>query len=310
MIDREQIAAALGGLEPREREILDYSLHRRVPDMDLATILGGTADDVARQRTAAVDRLARQLNVQGGAELGHVLKQLLEGATWELVQPAAPVPDAAGDEQGHRPARAGDLPGAPPASAAPPEPPLAEAGRERDRKPVFDMLSARSPRTPGDHRPRIGKGPRRVGIAVLAAVAIVTPAGMVAALTLGDDPPGGGGQPISTTRPFKVQRQPAGEPFPSDPKRANRYPTAYVRRSTVLYDKPGGRRKVRISAKTEFDSPRVLSVVRTEGRWLAVLAPELKNGERGWIRAKQVTRLDTVSYSLHVDVSRRRLTVR
>ena len=38
MIDRQQLVAALERLDPREREVLDLSLRRRVPDEDLASV--------------------------------------------------------------------------------------------------------------------------------------------------------------------------------------------------------------------------------------------------------------------------------
>jgi lipoprotein-anchoring transpeptidase ErfK/SrfK len=54
----------------------------------------------------------------------------------------------------------------------------------------------------------------------------------------------------------------------------------------------------------------VLSVVRKRGDWLAVLAAELGNGEMGWMQANQAASIDCVRWSLHVDLSRRRLFVR
>ena len=52
MIDREQLTAALGRLDSRDRQILDYSLHRRVPDSDLGELFGGTPEEIARMRGA------------------------------------------------------------------------------------------------------------------------------------------------------------------------------------------------------------------------------------------------------------------
>jgi len=83
-----------------------------------------------------------------------------------------------------------------------------------------------------------------------------------------------------------------------------------VRRPVQLYSRPGGRRKLKLPATTEWGSPRILSVVRRRGNWLAVLAPELKNGEMGWMDIAGVSRLDCVRWSLHVDLSRRALYVR
>ena len=77
----------------------------------------------------------------------------------------------------------------------------------------------------------------------------------------------------------------------------------------MLLDEPGGKPKARISAKTEWDSPRVLSVVQQEGEWLAVLVPELENGEVGWIQESDIDRLDTVGWALKADLSKRTLEV-
>jgi hypothetical protein len=110
--------------------------------------------------------------------------------------------------------------------------------------------------------------------------------------------------------PFAPRRvAPVGAPFPSDPGSASRYPTAYITRATVLYDRPGGRPKVRIPSRTEWGSPRVLSVLDQQGSWLGVLAPELGNNEVGWLKADRA-RIDSVTYALHADLSRRQLTVR
>jgi lipoprotein-anchoring transpeptidase ErfK/SrfK len=53
----------------------------------------------------------------------------------------------------------------------------------------------------------------------------------------------------------------------------------------------------------------VLSVVRQQDKWLGVLAPELKNGEIGWLAADKAE-VDAVNYSLHADLSERELAVR
>src|SRR5215208_4663621 len=88
MIDHEQLAEALQRLDAREREVLHLSLRRRVPDSSLGEVLGGDAQDVARRRAAAIDRLADDLGVQRGEDLGHMLKALLEQETWEAVDAA------------------------------------------------------------------------------------------------------------------------------------------------------------------------------------------------------------------------------
>src|SRR5918993_3103087 len=105
MIDRTKLAEALGRLDPKDREVLDYSLRRHVPDNDLAAIFGCGPSDVARMRAGAVERLADDLGVQRGADLGQVLTALLDAATWDGLEPAesleqasAAVPPAAAAE--------------------------------------------------------------------------------------------------------------------------------------------------------------------------------------------------------------------
>src|SRR5919202_5439441 len=88
MIDHEQLAGALQRLDPPELEVLHLSLHRRVPDASLGEVLGCDAHTVARRRAAAIDRLAEDLDVQRGEDLGHMLKALLEDETWEAVESA------------------------------------------------------------------------------------------------------------------------------------------------------------------------------------------------------------------------------
>jgi hypothetical protein len=88
-----------------------------------------------------------------------------------------------------------------------------------------------------------------------------------------------------------------------------RYLTARVLKVTRLRATPGGRKLMWIGTRTEFDSPRVLSVTARRGGWLRVLASERPNGRAAWIRASLV-RLGSTDYSIHVDRSARRLTLR
>ena len=82
MIRPEQLAEALQRLEPRDRELLSLSLHRRVPDEALARLYAYETAEVSRRRAAAIERLADDLRVQRGEDLGSVLKALLEPGTW------------------------------------------------------------------------------------------------------------------------------------------------------------------------------------------------------------------------------------
>jgi lipoprotein-anchoring transpeptidase ErfK/SrfK len=313
MIEREQLAQALSGLEPRDREVLDYSLRRRVPDEDLGSLFGVAASEVARMRAVAVERLTNELGVQRGEDLGHMLKLLLDASTWEQLPGEAPEPPvdhepAADDEpaaapEGHPPVGVrADRHDAPPPQA---EPALSDTPHE----PVLGMLASRPDADAEEAEPR-SRGRRLVaGLAV--ALAVVAPAGLVAELT-GDESnePSAQGSGSSAPRTFQPQREAVSDPFPTDASTANRYPVAHVSRAVKLLDAPGGRFKVKVSRRTEFGSVRVLSIVKRRGEWLGVIVPELDNGEVAWIHQKQVATFGTVSWSIHVDLSQRRLVIR
>lgn len=91
--------------------------------------------------------------------------------------------------------------------------------------------------------------------------------------------------------------------------RHGRYLTARVLKVTRLRATPGGRRLKLIGTRTEFDSPRVLSVTARRDGWLRVLASERPNGRAAWI-PEAAARLGSTDYSIHVDRSARRLTLR
>ncbi|HEY6780662.1 MAG TPA: hypothetical protein VI111_06895, partial [Thermoleophilaceae bacterium] len=89
MIGPEQLAAALEALDPRDRELLALSLRRRVPDEALGRLYDCPPAEVARRRAGAIERLADDLGVQRGEDLGAVLKALLEPETWMVTEGAA-----------------------------------------------------------------------------------------------------------------------------------------------------------------------------------------------------------------------------
>ena len=86
MIDQDQLSSALKRLDPRDWEVLDLSLRRRVPDEALARIFDVEPQSVARRRASAVENLAEELGVQRGEDLGAVLKALLDTETWEAAE--------------------------------------------------------------------------------------------------------------------------------------------------------------------------------------------------------------------------------
>ena len=328
MIERQQIAEALGRLDPRDREILDYSLRRRVPDEDLAALFDADRAEVARRRATAIERLSSDLGAQRGADLGHILKELLEADTWAAVEarrrraggrraeaetetaeaPATtrrwvPAPtsrpdrrDARGRHGGRRgpEGKEGEAPGAEPVlgmlagdeDAPPRQPPEPKPSGGRTRRRVLVGVGrgrrrARARRHGGrpGHRRRLRRRARRVPRLRHARVLALE-----------------GGLRL-------------GRAVPSDPQSAEQYPTARINKRTALYREPGGKVRLRVSPKTEWDSPRILSVVERRGRWLAVLVPELKNGQQAWVRDDKVANVSSVTWVLRADLSKRTLEV-
>jgi len=78
-----------------------------------------------------------------------------------------------------------------------------------------------------------------------------------------------------------------------------------------LHSEPDGPVVAKVGAKTEFGSPVSFSVVATKPGWLGVTAPELPNGELGWI-ARDPTKVDVywTRYSLHASLGGRELELR
>ena len=103
---------------------------------------------------------------------------------------------------------------------------------------------------------------------------------------------------------FDVARAPERAAWPE-----GRWATARVLERTTLRAAPGGRTVGRLRPRTEFGSPKVVSVLRERGGWLRVVVPERPNGRPAWIRAA-TTRPGATNVSLHVDRSARRLLVR
>src|SRR4051794_13809998 len=274
MIPPEQLVAALERLDPRDLEVLDLSLRRHVPDEALANVMSWAPSEVARRRAAAIEHLANDLGVERGEDLGLVLKKLLDSETWTAVDETRW--PAAGTE-------------------APPEPPGSEPGPAAAEQPATR------------------RGPWRTLALACAFLAALAAAGAAGALLLGRSDSDGGASKAkgaNVTRSFAPQAAgPLAAPFPSSPHVSYQYLTIHITGPIVLYDSPGGGRKIRLPARTEWGSPRVLSVVRQRGGWLAVLAPELKNGEVGWIR-EGLGQMQSVAWSLTADLSRRLLVVR
>jgi hypothetical protein len=324
VIRPEQLAEALDRIDPRDRELLSLSLRRRVPDEALARVLDVELAEIPVRRARAIERLADMMDLQRGEDLGAVLKALLEPDTWSRAEPNLGEEFAAGaggprlaavparsESQAFAPPALAPVP--PPAEEDEPEPaPVAPAPApeaEPDTpEPVLEMLAEREREAPDPPRRAVPLALVGLGIA-----ALIGAAGLIGATQFGesgDDAQRGGGGDDGDTRHFvPEQGGPLAAPFPSDPQTTSCYSTAFVPRRTVLYREPGGARRLAITARTEWDSPRVLGVITQRGGWLGVQAPELRNGEIAWIR-KADARLDCARWSLHADLSKRLLIVR
>jgi hypothetical protein len=201
----------------------------------------------------------------------------------------------------------------PPVETEPAEPEAQTAdAAPPDHVPVLGMLADADPHKPtADAPPKRRRPTSAVILAAVGLTAFAALAGFVGARELGGDstPAQGGGD--GGVRHFVPQeRGPLGAaPFPSVEQDTSCYPTAYVTRPTTLYQEPGGKRLIRIAAKTEWGSPRVLGVTSQREGWLAVTTPELANGEVGWLPRAEA-RVDCVRWSLHADLSQRTLYVR
>jgi hypothetical protein len=119
---------------------------------------------------------------------------------------------------------------------------------------------------------------------------------------------GGSEEPKTVRPPFTPQ----GETMEAAAAKAapgGRYLTARVVEPTTLRASPGGRALHRLGVRTEFGSRRILGVTARRDGWLAVVASERPNGRVAWIPERRVE-LASTNWSVHVDRSARRLTLR
>jgi hypothetical protein len=336
VIPPEQLAGALERLDPRERELLALSLRRRVPDDALARVYDVDAHEVARRRAGAIERLADELGAQRGEDLGAVLQALLDEGTWTELDPDSangepPLAEgapAAGNGDGHpaeEPREVHDTESAGEHERAPAEEPETQVGPvtveeyapvlPASNEPVLEMLAAREGERGRGGEPARERGRRPVGLFAMllgsfVAAVIGGAAAFVGFSEWGDDggTTGAAASDDGTRSFIPSLGGPLEAPFPSEPEPISCYSTARITSRATLRREPGGRTRLRISRRTEWGSPRVLGVVRRRGDWISVQAPELANGEVAWMRANRA-RLDCVPWSMHADLSRRRLYV-
>jgi hypothetical protein len=275
VIRREQLVAAIRRMDASERELLWLSLRRRVPDTAIARLYGDGPTDVARRRAAAIERMADDLGVQRGEDFGSVLTGLMEAETWDPIASELSVPTPT-KEQPPGPARGGPPPLVPEPPSTPP-PSAFSRTRARVRRMPYPLLLALA-------------GAIVVGVVVTAVVLASQ----------------GGGEHHRGGASFVPRPEPRpGRPTSGGPC----YFTAAVAGATQLYSRPGGPALARIAARTPWGSPVVLHVVVRRAAWLGVVAPQLPNGELGWLPA-HAARVGCVTWSLDADLSRRLLEVR
>jgi hypothetical protein len=134
-------------------------------------------------------------------------------------------------------------------------------------------------------------------ISAVGAVAILAALGPVRSADVGD---------------AEADRSKRFDPVPMRARalrRKGRYLTAWLQRPARLYNRPGGRVVARLEERTEWGTPRVLSVVkvRRHATWLGVLTEHRPNGRLGWIRTG-ATKPAGVDEALVIDLSARKLT--
>ena len=110
-----------------------------------------------------------------------------------------------------------------------------------------------------------------------------------------------------TTLPVALPAAPTPVPKPNP---GPRWRSAVVRRSVPLRVRPNGHVVTRVGTSTEFGSARVMSIAAQRGPWLGVVTTEMPNGKLAWVHRKAGLRLRRGAYSLHADLSDRRLELR
>jgi hypothetical protein len=187
-------------------------------------------------------------------------------------------------------------------------------------EPVLEMLAAREgvrgpqEEAPADAESRARRAPVIAAVLGSFAAAVIGGAAAFVGLSEWGDDDGATSRaaepPNETMKHFVPQLGgPFEAPFPTEePQPITCFSIASTTGKTKLYEKPGGKVRISLSPRTEWGSPRILGVVRRRGDWVSVQAPELGNGELAWMESNRA-RLDCVRWSLHADLSRRRLTV-
>ncbi len=145
------------------------------------------------------------------------------------------------------------------------------------------------------------------GVRLLASLLVLS---AITALGCGaDDPPAPERRAAAASQDPREHFAQIQEEPKEDLRPQGRYLVARIERATWLRKAPGGRRLHRLTSRTEFGSPAILGVLERRDGWLRVVTPKLPNRRSGWIPERSA-RLNGTDFSLHVDRSSRRLTLR
>jgi hypothetical protein len=165
-------------------------------------------------------------------------------------------------------------------------------------------------------------------LTVLGAAAVVVALVSLGALALAavhsDDAPRARARVhVEQPTPVKPAARPATAPaatseprvpaLVSRPPHEPAYAIAHLRPGarTAMWSSPGDGFVENLGPRTEFGSPVVLSIVKTTPRWLGVTSADVPDGQLGWIRRDpRKVEIYWTEYSLHANLSARRLTVR
>jgi hypothetical protein len=350
LIRPEQLADALDRIPPRDRELLSLSLRRRVPDEALGRLYECSPSEVARLRAHAIERLADEMELQRGEDLGAVLKALLEPDTWSQAAntfggefaaggsrsrlAAVPLPEEEPEVEAPPaltpvpppaelvPKREAAEP-APAAEAAPahdPEPAPASEASPAEPAPAEEPAPAASPDPIAEmlaERQREAPDPPRRAVPMaligLGIAALVGAAGIIGATQFGDNQritPRGTGGGGDGTRDFVPEK---GGPL------AAPFPTEPG--ETACYSTASIHSST-VLYREPGGAKRLRITPRTEWGSTRILGVVSQRGDWLGVQASELkngeiawiprekTTLDCVSWSLHADLSKRTLQVR
>jgi lipoprotein-anchoring transpeptidase ErfK/SrfK len=135
-------------------------------------------------------------------------------------------------------------------------------------------------------------------------------AGLLLAATVLTGCGGGAARHAAATPPSRALHDPAlSGPIPEPSLVAGGAAVARLLRPTELRARPGGTVMTRIGTHTAYGSERVFAVAARHGDWLAVRAPQNRDGRPVWIPAADAA-LAAEPWSLVADLSDRELTLR